>query len=260
MYRIKRRNVEPVIFDFVKDSAKLILIGLLMFFLFKRYILWRRPNLSTTLDEQRVFISLILAAILIGIKVSEDALTGESGPMDKAILLFIHYHMPSKWAPFFATITWGGSFDFLAPLLALITLLFLAFKKWFQAVLLLSSAACGGMIIYVLKTLTARDRPALWETRWYWGTSFPSGHTLETACCATALTFCLSRLWPARAPIFRGAAVAWVLLVGFSRLVLGVHWPTDVLVAACVGMLIPVSLQFLFVILKRRALSTAPKS
>jgi undecaprenyl-diphosphatase len=246
-----------VIFDFVKDFTKLILIGMLVFFLFQRYIRWRRPNLSAVLEKQRVYISMILAALLVAIKVSEDALTGESGPMDKAILMGIHHHMPSSWTPFFAMVTWGGSFDFLVPLLAVSSLAFVSFKKWSQVALLLSSAACGGVVIYLLKTITARDRPALWETRWYWGTSFPSGHTLETACCATALTFCLSRLWPAQAKFFRGAAVLWVLLVGSSRLVLGVHWPTDVLVAACVGMLIPVSMQFLFVVLKRRAANSA---
>ncbi len=107
-------------------------------------------------------------------------------------------------------------------------------------------------MIYLLKSVTDRERPALWETRWYWGTSFPSGHTLETACFATALTLCVNRRWPRYARVIRIGAIGWVILVGSSRLVLGVHWPTDVLAAACIGMLLAVSAQFLLLFFKTK--------
>ena len=63
------------------------------------------------------------------------------------------------------------------------------------------------------------------------GYSLPSGHTLTAFIAATVLT---------RAPIARGWKVAaWVaaIAIAFSRLYLFVHFPTDVLAGAVIGVL-----------------------
>jgi undecaprenyl-diphosphatase len=234
-----------LIFRFVLDVAKLGLIGTLIWLLLKGYVRWKRPHLVDVVGRHRLFIALILGAVIVGIDVSEDALTGDSGPVDKEILLFLHRHVPAAFTGFFEAVTLTGSFECLVTLLIITALVFLLLKKWFEALLVAGSGICGTLVIYILKTATGRERPALWETRWYWGTSFPSGHTLETACFATALTLCLSRVWPHKARWIGTLAFTWVILVGISRMVLGVHWPTDVLAAACIGMLIAVGVQFL---------------
>jgi undecaprenyl-diphosphatase len=151
-------------------------------------------------------------------------------------------------------VTLTGSFRVLFPLSLISCLTLFAFKKRFEGLLLALSTICGGLTIYLLKQLTDRERPALWETRWYWGTSFPSGHTLETTCFAMALALCLRPIWPDKVRPVRITALLWVVLVGWSRLVLGVHWPTDVMAAACIGMLLPLAVQFLMV---RMALAKA---
>lgn len=61
--------------------------------------------------------------------------------------------------------------------------------------------------------------------------SFPSGHTCAAFAAAGAWCRTLPRRWMKR------AAVALAALMGFSRLYVGVHFPSDVLAGLCVGLL-----------------------
>lgn len=59
--------------------------------------------------------------------------------------------------------------------------------------------------------------------------SFPSGHTAEAFATATSLTL-ITHKWYVAVP-----AYAWAGLVGYSRLYLGVHYPSDIIAGALVG-------------------------
>jgi membrane-associated phospholipid phosphatase len=59
--------------------------------------------------------------------------------------------------------------------------------------------------------------------------SFPSGHTSSAFALATSLSLCYPK-WYVIAP-----AYMWAFTVGYSRMRLGVHYPTDVLIGALIG-------------------------
>ncbi len=70
--------------------------------------------------------------------------------------------------------------------------------------------------------------------------SFPSGHT--SFCFATATSFSLLYpKWYVIAPMY-----TWASLVGYSRMYLGVHYPSDVLVGAIIGSASAVGTHYLF--------------
>ena len=125
------------------------------------------------------------------------------------------------------------------PVAVVAAMSLLVARRHFEAVLVGASVITAPLVVWGMKAIVGRARPALWEAQWYWGSSFPSGHTLSTAAFATAAALCVARVRPRAGTLAMALAVLWTGLVAFSRLVLGVHWPSDVLAATCLGAFIP---------------------
>ncbi len=228
--------------EVAEDVVKLTLIVVSIYVLLRLYAQHRRPAWSEPLERRRVGILLSLTLGTGAIKLLEDVVRGDSGPIDKAVLLFIRDHVPATFTGFFSAATFTGSARMLVPLTVIATLVLLVDRRRWEALLLTASVSAAAATVYVVKTLVGRARPALWKTEWYWGSSFPSGHTLVVAAFATALALAVGRIWPATRSVAFFTATVWIALVATSRLVLGVHWPTDVLAAACIGASLPLAM------------------
>lgn len=231
-----------MLFELIEDTTKLALIVACLYFALGAYVRRKQAAWSEPLEKRRMAVLLALVLAVSAIKVSEDVLGGESGPIDEAILVFIRGHVPGTLTGFFEVITFTGSSKVLFPLATVVTIALLCAKRRVEALILAASVIIGATVVYAVKTAVGRARPALWETEWYWGSSFPSGHTLVVAAFATAVVVCVSRIWPAAREFALSIALLWIFLVGFSRLVIGVHWPTDVLAAACIGAFLPLAM------------------
>ncbi len=137
---------------------------------------------------------------------------------------------------FFRDFTSLGSSAVTFSLTVVLSLLLLAAKKY-RLVLQLTLAVCGGGIFFnVLKSIFARDRPDLvYRLMSVDGFSFPSGHSVNAATFwfTVALMACC-RIKTLR-KIVLGVATLLILLIGFSRIYLGVHYPTDVFAGLVMG-------------------------
>ncbi len=87
-----------------------------------------------------------------------------------------------------------------------------------------------------LKSLFGRPRPALWEhlvmAR---GPSMPSGHALASAAFYPFIAFVVTRRPRRAAALIWAFALALPVYIGFGRIYLGVHWPSDVAVGWTLG-------------------------
>lgn len=99
----------------------------------------------------------------------------------------------------------------------------------------MAGAAIAGLVIYkLIKSFTERPRPFVKNRNIVPGTtpldqySFPSGHTLH------AVSFSLIAVH--YFPVLGWLLLPFALLVAMSRVVLGLHYPTDVLAGAIIGL------------------------
>lgn len=231
-----------MIFEPIRDLVEWALIVAGLYLAFGAYVRRKRHVWAAPLEKRRFAILLGLVLAVSAIKVGQEAVGGDSGPVDRAFLLFVHSHIPGSLTRFFGLVTVTGSARVLLPLTAAGTIGLLCCGRRREALLLAGSVAGGEFLVYLVKTVVGRTRPQLWETSLYWGSSFPSGHTLVTAAFATAAVLCIGRIRPAARGFALPVALVWIILVALSRLVLGVHWPTDVLAAACIGAFLPLAL------------------
>jgi undecaprenyl-diphosphatase len=182
-----------------------------------------------------VLISFIFwVPVIIFLKLAGEVIEKEPLGFDTAILTWFHAHATAFLDQFFLFVTNAGGITSVLIISALIFAYLLYKKRYYNAQLLLLGLGGASAANVILKALFHRDRPSLWhqsivET----GFSFPSGHAMASAALVTCLVIILwSTKWRWLTVII-GAGV--VVLIGASRLYLGVHYPSDILAGWCVS-------------------------
>jgi len=154
-------------------------------------------------------------------------------PFDASVRDWAHTHSSPALTNFMRLMSLIGSPALLVALSLIAFVILLHVAHWPREALLFLITMAGGFVLDgVLKVVFHRARPPS-----YFGTpepnsySFPSGHALFSVCLWGSLALFAGqrvRAAAARAAIYAGA-VLLPSLIGYSRIYLGVHYPSDVI-------------------------------
>ncbi len=179
------------------------------------------------------------------LSIAEEVREGETRALDLAVLEALRVDgqpdilIGPDWLHIAATdITALGSVAVLALLILFAFALLASLRRWNEGVLLVAGAGGGLIISQALKRVFERERPDLaYRAVEAVNASFPSGHAMLSAVVFLTLGVLAARFADRRRVkvLAMVAAVLISLLVGLSRVYLGVHWASDVLAGWCVG-------------------------
>jgi membrane-associated phospholipid phosphatase len=154
---------------------------------------------------------------------------------ERAMMRAANVELPQWLDSVMVAMPWLGTNITLLPL-TIITVLWLVFreKRIHEAVYLAVVQIGSNSLNPAVKFLYERERPDIIPRRgWYDWAAYPSGHAIASVAVLITLAIILYRVKGWRWPAY---VIAPLLVVSlFSRVYLGVHWPTDVIGGVLIG-------------------------
>jgi membrane-associated phospholipid phosphatase len=186
-----------------------------------------RPRLGRQVTG---WIVLAMALLLFG-WLADEILRGEKPCFDSVVRDTVHEWASPQLTYSIRGITLLGSSVFLIGMSVVVGWRLAGVGRRNAAVLLLLAVVGAQLLDEMLKLVFHRQRPAAFfgyqDPASY---SFPSGHAFSSSCFYGVLAAIVGGRMDSRRRILVWATVAFlVLLIGFSRVYLGVHYPSDVL-------------------------------
>ena len=198
---------------------------------------WLSDHISR--EQARLLIALFVFSLLVlgFIGLADQVAEGETRKMDERLFLLLHEDDGTPVGPAWveevgrdATALGGNT---ILTLFALAVFGYLGLnQRWKDAVIIAISVIGGVIVSLLLKEVFDRPRPDLVPHLSHTLTSsFPSGHSMLAAVTYLTLGALVAEMAERKRQIVYPLVVALLLtvMVGVSRVHVGVHWPTDVL-------------------------------
>ncbi len=185
-------------------------------------------------SKKKSYITVLILVIFISFGLFIKISGNNTNNIDYNILAFIRNNIyPGK---FFKIITTIGNVKSYFLILIPLTIILLYKKEYKILTILLFSVLFSALFMSLFKNIFQRIRPEEFFVIEEGGYSYPSGHSTVGGVFYFTI-YQLLNYWK-KNRIVSMFFIILPILIGFSRLVLGVHWPSDVAIGLLIGLCI----------------------
>ncbi|PMD70691.1 phosphatase PAP2 family protein [Companilactobacillus nuruki] len=182
------------------------------------------------ISEKKIIFNVLLLIIFISWGISVASHAPFIGTFDSALIDQIYHHNNSS-IDFFRIITDMGDTFQTIVVTAFIFLLLIIKKYYYAGIFLVLNKVVIAGLNSLIKNIIKRPRPSHLHYVYAGGYSFPSGHSASSFALYISILvislFIFKKL--SLKIIISTLCISIVLLIGYSRIFLGVHYPSDVL-------------------------------
>jgi membrane-associated phospholipid phosphatase len=202
------------------------------------YFRSHRHQLINIIRKQGIWLIVYLLILIVVAWLCTEVWEKEAFSLDRSFLLWIHQFANPQLDRIMLFLTALGDPPTVVTIF-IATIIWLGLKKRYADVLRFSIVCIGGVLInQEMKLFFAKPRPELWPRLITDMTfSFPSGHAVGSMVVYGFLAYIFAKEFQQIKRYIYVCAIALIIAIGFSRLYLGVHYPTDIIAGYGIGFL-----------------------
>jgi membrane-associated phospholipid phosphatase len=199
---------------------------------------WARMALLSV--EMTIVLVLFVAALVVFLYLTRKIFILNKTKFDDRVFAFLDHHISERNNDIMQFFTFLGTHKFLIPANLLLIFYFLVIKKnkWYSIKVPAIALSSLGLM-FLLKNLFDRERPAIPLLKEAAGLSFPSGHALMSVTFYGLIIYIVFKTYRDKdwKWIIISLIILLILIIGFSRIYLRVHYASDVIAGYCIGFL-----------------------
>jgi membrane-associated phospholipid phosphatase len=185
-----------------------------------------------------ISVFLLIAGVFVFALIADEAVLEHENRIDGIIFSFVDSITTPGLIRVMKVFTFFGSAPFLFPAYVILVGYFLIRKKFIYAIETGIIGLSSQCLLYVLKQIFHRERPGASLIKKITTYSFPSGHTFSSFIFCSILIYIVqqSKLKTNHKWLISILLILLAVTISMSRVVLKVHYPTDVFASLCLAL------------------------
>ena len=197
----------------------------------------KNPNINIHFITFLVLMAIFISCALLFVNIADEINENELLHFDMTIIQSVQSSINDLSTKVLTFITDFGSVKGNIFMVIVISILLLMKRRFISVLFLVITTLSGGYVNHFLKWIFQRERPTLNPLVQENGFSFPSGHSMSSFILYGALMIITTRItknWPIRLAVY-AICIFMIFTIGYSRIYLGVHFPSDVIAGYVAG-------------------------